>query len=128
MASFEEIEERLLNLEQGRLQVKDLPLAALQRKLEQDWQPDAGILFGQGLARGGVDSLVYVASTLSGTLLVRHGLGRVPSAVVATAFNSPAVDQVPLCNTYTWTADSFSINGELDAAYTGSIQFAWIAL
>ncbi len=125
---IDDLAARLDALEEYRLKVADLPLAALQRKLEADWQPDAGLLLGQGLPRGGLGTLTFTASTLSATLTVAHGLGRPPTAVVATSVSAPAVDQIVLCNTGTWNPTSFNINAEVDAAITNTIQFAWIAL
>lgn len=118
-------EERLDALE-ARAEAPSL--AVLKRKLEQTWQPDASVLLGQPLARGALDTLTFAAATLSATRTVTHGLGHVPTAVVATAYASPAVDQIPLCNTHNWTATTFNVNAEVDAAYTGTIQFSWIAL
>lgn len=110
------------------LKLDDLPLANLQQHLEQNWEPEASVLLGTGLPRGGRDSVVFAAATLSATLTVAHGLGRLPLSVVATAYASPSVEQIPLCNTHNWTDTSFNINAEVDTAYTGSIQFSWIAL
>jgi len=43
-----ELAQRLDALESRRLTVRDLPLAALQRKLEVDWLPDASLLLCPG--------------------------------------------------------------------------------
>lgn len=127
LPTYEEMAERLEALETKQLGVPDLPMAALQRKLESDWQPDAAVLFGQALARGGTGTVTFAAATLSATTTVAHGLGRLPTAVVATALSSPAVDKIPLLNTLTWTTTTFQINGEVDTAHTGSISFSWMA-
>lgn len=47
MASFDELLERIEVLEKRTLTLKDLPLAPLQRKLEQDWRPSGAILLGE---------------------------------------------------------------------------------
>lgn len=44
MSSDLTIEERVAALEQRDITLGDLPLAALQRRLEQRWQPDSAIL------------------------------------------------------------------------------------
>jgi|GEM_PF-3630638 hypothetical protein len=41
-----DLELRLDAFERRRLTVNDLPLAALRRKLEADWQPEASVLLG----------------------------------------------------------------------------------
>lgn len=42
--TFEELADRVERLEQRSIQVEDLPLGQLQRKLERTWQPDGGVL------------------------------------------------------------------------------------
>ena len=45
--TFEDVLARLEKLEAHTLALRDLPLAALQRRLEQDWQPQASLLLGE---------------------------------------------------------------------------------
>lgn len=59
LPTFEELLERVERLEAAPIKLKDLPLSALQSKLESDWQPDPGLLLGasfvalSGLLRSG---------------------------------------------------------------------------
>jgi hypothetical protein len=128
MSAIDDLAERLDALEGRAIRVKDLPVRALQDRLERDWQPSAAVLLGQGLARGGLVTVTWTAGTLSASELVSHGLQRLPAAVVATAFNTPVSDEVPLANTFDWTETTFTMNAQVDSAYTGDIQVAWIAL
>ncbi len=136
-----DFEDRLAALEafivDRKIELADLPLAPLQRKLESSWQPDAGTLLSPGTVTPeqmaqkisfGLATLTFTASTDSANLLVPHTCGRVPLAVVATSFNGPTFPQIPTPNTFTWTATDFTLNAELRAAYTGTIQVSWVAL
>lgn len=126
---IDELFQRIAALESKPITVGDLPMRKLQDRLERDWQPDGTVLFGTGLPRGGTAALTFTGPGLiSATRTMAHGLGRVPVAIVATAYGAPAVDQVPVLNTFTWTDTTFDISGEIDAAYTGDISFSWVAL
>lgn len=47
--SMRELTERLEKLEEKKLAVTDLPLAALQRRLESTWRPEFSTLFDAGI-------------------------------------------------------------------------------
>lgn len=81
-----------------------------------------------GNVKRGIATLAFAASKNSGTISVEHGLGVVPVAVVATAFNAPAFTQLVLPNVFGYTATTFSMNGELAANTTGSLTVAWVAV
>lgn len=106
-----EITDRLLYLERqyDRMDVEQLPLGDLQRRLEQNWLPDPDTLFASGTI--GFDSLVftliYGQVGSSGTVVktgaidwtvVRNGagdytvtfpaLGAAPQCVLATAVSN----------------------------------------
>ncbi len=134
-ASLQELETRIAALEADKIRVKDLPLAALQRQLEQDWQPDAGILLADGSAHlaligdieVGVATLSFVAAG-SANVTVQHGLKVVPTKVFVTQINSGGPAPMLLV-VDTITATSFRISGEFNAG-TGSVSLpiAWMAI
>lgn len=76
----------------------------------------------------GTAALTFTASTNSATTAVTHGLGTTPTAVVATSLMAPGFGNIPNCNAYNFGATSFDLNGELTAAYTGSISVSWVAI
>jgi hypothetical protein len=86
-----DFEDRLAALESRALTLRDLPISALQRKLEQDWQPDPAVLLGEGTISltmldgidRGSDSLVWPGgSPESNVLNVTHDVGRLPNIQV----------------------------------------------
>lgn len=76
----------------------------------------------------GTATLSFSASTNSATTTVPHGLGLTPLIVIATAISSPTFGQIPTFNAFTFDASNFKINGEITTAYTGSIDFSWLAI
>lgn len=137
-----DLAERLDALEAklNSLKLDDLPLAAIQRKLENDWQPDGNVLLQPNsitrdqLASGlklavGTGTLAFVASTDSATLTVKHKLGLVPIAAGAIATSSAgAFGDIPAYNTFNLTNTSFDINARKPVASTVNVPFYWIAL
>lgn len=85
--TYDQLVARLEALERAKLRVDDLPLAELMRKIEllglstdalTDLDPTGGIRYGQV-------SMNFPGSAYSDTVLVNHGLGKVPAVFVATA-------------------------------------------
>lgn len=130
---------RLEALEARQLALADLPLAALQRKLEQDWLPEADVLLGDASItpamltgvdfadlplRVGTGTCVFTASTLSSAVTITHGLGRVPQFIVTQSLDraakvSPAVGA---------TLTDFSASGKYDTSVTGNVFFYWMVI
>jgi len=79
------------------------------------------------LPAAGKGVLKWTASFDSAQLEVTHGLGREPKAVVATAYNSPTFEEIPLLNVVGFDATHFKINGETKKSITAEISFSWIA-
>lgn len=75
----------------------------------------------------GTASLAFASSTASSNTTVTHGLGHVPSIVVATPINAPGFGQIPSINLFTLTTTTFGANGDINVAYNGSISFFWLA-
>lgn len=97
----------------------DERLATLIRQLQ-------GMLGGKSV-RSGQSTLTFTAAVTSNTVSVTHGLRKVPTEVVATSFNAPAFGNIPTCNAFGYGATSFSLNGEVKTAFTGTVVVSWIA-
>jgi len=144
--TYAELLERLEVLEARTLALRDLPLAALQRKLEQDWQPQASILLGENsitpamlasaldlgddalVLRVGIGTISFTASQDSTNSTITHGLGRVPTAVVATVTSAPNHTDIAALNVHTLAATTFGINGRKWVASTLNVSFYWLAI
>jgi hypothetical protein len=130
MLDWDAIEARIVTLEQAKLSVKDLPMRALQDKLELDWQPNPALLLGDAsFPRGGEQNVTIVAS--AGTATIGHGLGRLPTAVVAcVTLGAPlgAGGNVEVV-TGNKTADTFDVFVQFfGGAFAGTVRVAWIAI
>lgn len=79
-------------------------------------------------ARWGIATLSFTASTDSATLSVTHGLGTTPIVAVATSYNAAAFGKIPNCNTFSYAATTFSLNGEVKTAFTGTATVGWVAI
>lgn len=135
--------ERVANLEGRTLTLADLPLAAMQRKLESDWQPDAALLLQpnsitfDALAGGikpqaGVATLAWPGgAAVSTPLVVKHSLGSIP--VVTPAVGACAgLTAVPSIQVTGRTATQFTVtaqtvDGQLPLA-TATTEINWIGL
>jgi hypothetical protein len=100
--SYQDLLDRIDALEAKTLSVGDLPLKALQSKLEQDWQPSASLLLGSksvtapmlaatlsdlGLKIvGGTANCLPTGPATADTspTVVAHGLGAMPTSVAVT--------------------------------------------
>lgn len=105
---MEDVLRRLSALEHRDIQVADLPLAALQRKLEQSWKPSdtrllqvestlvtAGLTFVNTFANYGAGNSPLGYYRLYNGLIVTQGLVKVTvnqaaNASIATGFPAPA--------------------------------------
>jgi len=74
---YAELVERLEKLEQRKLGVSDLPMTALQTKLENDWQPSPGVL----LPPQGITGSLVADRTITETKLEKRAV----SGVVTSA-------------------------------------------
>lgn len=78
--------------------------------------------------RSGTATLTFSASTNSTGTVVTHGLGKVPTEVVATSLSAPAFGRIPNCTTTTYTDTTFTLNGEVKTAFSGTADVCWIAV
>jgi hypothetical protein len=104
--------------------------ADLKRWLENQLQtpgvaPKAPLPFQN--IRFGSDSLDFEEGTLSEPTTITHGLGKVPLSVVATALQAPGPEEIPNCNAFNWTDQTFDVNGETFSPIDGSVSFSWMA-
>lgn len=112
-------EDRLAEVEAklGALSIGDLPFAAMQRKLESDWQPDAAVLLGSGsvttdmLAEGAITEAILPfkldggrvtitwpgGSPVSSILNVPLTFGVIPTSIALAPFNN--TNMVPVVST-----------------------------
>jgi hypothetical protein len=145
MADVGSFEARLAALEAAKsIDLADLPIAALQRRLEQDWQPDANTLLQGGsgsitLLRDvafGTDTLTFppVAVSLSNTKTVKHGLEGQPRLVFCQAFvpvgNGVTRALVIEPDDSTFTTTQFQCRGFFPSGATsnGTWSFCWLAI
>lgn len=117
---------RIEALEQRQLALSDLPLAALQRKLEQDWQPSGSVLLGYDV-KAGTDTVTFTAATNSAVKTISHGLGRTPLAVAVTGHEAPGSGG-KWYDTSGWDTDSFDVIGWFGSAISGTFTFTWVAV
>jgi hypothetical protein len=125
----------------GALTLDDLPLGPLQRKLENDWQPDSAVLLQPNsitldqLASGlklavGKSTAVFTASTDSATVTVKHSLGVVPLA--AGGFSAVGAvggfGDIPAFHSFNLTNTSFDVNARKPLASTVNVDFYWLAV
>ncbi len=94
--SYEALLRRVEKLEKHEITLSDLPQAALQRQLEQRWQPEGSLLLQPGSIRletlGCIDYgtvSVNLSNQSDATLAVPHRLERAPvGALAVTTANS----------------------------------------
>lgn len=121
-------------------------IAVLQRKLEQNWNPDAGSVLTpgsidigllDGALKFGIDTLTWAGGTpRSGNASVLHGLGRTPNGVWFAPTSSVAgsstvfpvmVERVSARTTLAFEATAVTSDESNPAAASVS-TFAWLVL
>jgi hypothetical protein len=130
--TYDELLERLTKVEaalKGGVDIRDLPMRQIQDRLELDWQPDAGLLLGSDLPRGGKTDVTIVAS--AGTATIGHGLARLPTAVVACVTLGGALANGGDVEVVTGneTEDTFDVFVQFfGGVFAGIARVAWIAI
>ncbi|MGZ6854888.1 MAG: hypothetical protein ACXVGC_12640 [Mycobacteriaceae bacterium] len=125
------LEDRLANLTLG-----DLPLAALQRKLENDWQPDAAVLLQPNSISS--DQLQAGILPVVGTVTVTMAALAAGGTAIGTASGLPFGSKPPsrviaqattggsgyFSNQYVIGTDTYTANGFNILVGSGGIAFA----
>jgi len=86
-----------------------------------------GALDGKTI-RVGTGTLVFTASTDSADATITHGLGTMPTTVLACAASAPNFTDIPSFNAHTLGATTFLMNGRKAAASTVNVTFYWLVI
>ncbi len=112
--TLETLMERIEKLEKRNIGLDDLPIANLQRRLEQRWQPNAGVLLSPKsvtdelmdntplrvvankrtiprLVNFFVTNVTWAGGATLADVTTDHGHGKQPSAILATTLSSTGV-------------------------------------
>lgn len=146
------VERRLRELDTKTPALGDLPLAALQRKLENDWQPDGNVLLlpgsvtfdvvdlsilgiagqtGKRKVAVGATTLTWPAGVATSNLATpNHGLGVAPVAVVCSGQAGGFGIGDFWAAATTFTATTFQVRGNFTANWPagGTQTVYWIAI
>ncbi len=123
--------ERIIALESKAISLRDLPLRALQQKLELDWQPNAAILLPpNSLPTLGAATVTYPGgAVMSNALVVNHGLNTTPRLVTAYNLQDQGAEAVTaVC--YALTPTQFTVKARFVAlmpAAAATLPLVWIA-
>lgn len=132
MASFEERIAALEERDAAGLRLRDLPLAALQRKLEADWRPSPASLFGDVLPQFGfafgTASIAFTGTANAPVVTALHGLGSVPRFVTVFYDADPASTSLFVFPYSDITTTSFDIAGKCSVATAATVAVGWLAI
>lgn len=129
MTAFDDLLARVAALETGTIGLDDLPIAQLQRRLEQQWLGDAIHTVAPQNWRVGVATVTWPGGAPDSTAtVVSHGLDSVPTIVLATPDRTMWTSAIAGDrNTTTFKVDARTLDGTSPAA-ASTQSIYWLAI